>query len=67
MTRKEQLSKFLQNWEGDGYSIQSVYIEKECADLMAEGILKILGISNNREISELRQSKKRKHIYKRKK
>ncbi len=46
MTKKEQISKFLQEWNGDGYTVQDVYIEKECADLMAEGIVKFLNIHN---------------------
>ena len=45
MTKKEQISNFLQEWDGDGYTVQDVYIEKECADLMAEGIVKLLGIA----------------------
>ena len=44
MTKKEQISKFLQEWNGDGYTVQDVYIEKECADLMAEGIVKLFSI-----------------------
>ncbi len=44
MTKKEQISKFLQEWDGDGYTVQDVYIEKKCADLMAEGIVKLFSI-----------------------
>jgi len=44
MTKKEQTSNFLQEWNGDGYTVQDVYIEKECADLMAEGIVKLFSI-----------------------
>ena len=44
MTKKEKISKFLQEWNGDGYTVQNVYIEKECADLMAEYIVKLFAM-----------------------
>ena len=53
MTKKEQISKFLQEWNGDGYTVQDVYIEKECADLMAEGIVKLFSIPNVSQQREL--------------
>ncbi len=42
MTDKDKISKFLQEWNGGEFFIQDVYIEKECADLMAEGIVELL-------------------------
>lgn len=42
MNEEQEISKFLQEWECDGFTVQDVHIEKECADLMAQGILKIL-------------------------